>query len=151
MAAASYVFTKQKLAQVNGAPIDFATDTLVCFLVTAGTAIPAYTKTGAAFISDVTTSNPEVIGTGYARQILTSVTVAFDGTATNQVDFSHAAITFAQNAAGFTNARYVVLAKSTGTDSTSPVFLVFDPNETLSSVTGDIVLSSPTGGELQWS
>jgi hypothetical protein len=153
MAAASYVFTKQKLAQVvNAGPmIKFDTDTLVCLLVVAGSGIPAYTGSGCAMISDVTGTNAEVTGTGYSRQTLTSVTVAVDGSVNTQIDFSHAAITFAQNAAGFTNARYVVLAKSTGTDSTSPVFLVFDPNETLSAQTGDVVLSSPTGGELQWS
>jgi hypothetical protein len=151
MAAASYVPTKLKLAQVSGSPINFASDTLVCLLVVAGSGIPSTTNSGVQYISDVTGTNAEVTGTGYARQTLTSVTVANDGSVNTQIDFSHAAITFAQNAAGFTNARYAILAKNTGTDSTSPVFLVFDPNVTLSAQTGSVVFTSPTGGELQWS
>jgi hypothetical protein len=148
--ASTTIFTKLKLAQVNGTPINYASDTLVMLLVVAGSAAPVTTKTGSQYISDVTGSNAEVTGTGYARQTLTSVTVAYDGTATNQVDFSHAMITFAQNAAGFTNGRYCVVAKSTGTDSTSQVVYVYDPGTTLSAQTGDVVLSSPTGGEIQW-
>jgi hypothetical protein len=152
MAAASYVPTKQKLSQVNGvAVINFASDTLKAMLVVAGSGIPSTSKTGVQYVSDVTGSNSEVTGTGYSRQTLTSVTVAFDASATTQVDFSHAAITFAQNAAGFTNARYLALIKDTGSDATSPVFLIFDFNTTLSAQTGDVVFTSPTGGELQWS
>lgn len=149
--ASTTIFTKLKLAQVNGTPINFASDTLVMFLVVAGSGAPDTSKTGAAFISDVTGANAEVTGTGYARQTLSSVTVAFDGTATNQVDFSHAAITFLQNAAGFNNARYAVVAKNTGADATSQVIYSFDPSTTLSARGGDVVLSSPTGGEIQWS
>ena len=152
MPAASFVPTTLKLYQVDGAPINFGSDTLKCLLVVVGGGIPATTKTGIRYVSDVTGTNAEVTGTGYARQTLTAVTVAYDGTATTQVDFSHAAITFSQNAAGFTNARYVILYKDAGgADSANPVFLVFDPNMTLSAQTGDVVLSSPTGGELQWS
>ena len=150
MAAASYVPTTLKLAQVTGSPINFASDTLVCLLVTAGGGLPLTTDAGIEYISDVTSGNPEVTGTGYSRQTLTSVTVAYDGSTNTQVDFSHAAITFAQNAAGFTNARYAILAKSTGTDSTSPVFLVFDPGVTLSAQSGSVIFTSPVGGELQW-
>ena len=116
----------------------------------AGSGIPNTTSTGVQFISDVTASNAEVGGTGYARQTLTSVTVAYDGSVNTQVDFSHAAITFPQNSAGFTNARYLILAKSTGTDSTSQVFLVFDPATTLSAQTGSVIFTSPTGGEINW-
>lgn len=151
MAAASYIPTKWKLAQYGGSPINLATDTLVCLLVVAGTGIPNTTNAGIQFIADVTAANAEVTGTGYARQTLTSVTWANDGTVNTQVDFSHAAITFAQNAAGFTNARYVILADTSigASDATHPVFLVFDPNQVLSAQTGAVILSSPTGGELQ--
>lgn len=152
MAAATYIFTKQKLAQVvNAGPkISFDNDTLVALWVVVGTAIPDYTKTGSAFISDVTASNAEVTGTGYARQTLTSVTVAYDGTGTTLVDFGFANLTWAQNASGFSNGRYLVFAKSTGTDSTSPVFAVFDPNQTVSVTGGDVIVSSPVGGMIQW-
>lgn len=151
MPVQSLVPTKLKLAQVSGNPINFAADTLVALMVTAGSGVPNVTGSGIAFISDVTGTNPEVTGTGYARQTLTSVTVVVDGSVTTQVDFSHAAITFAQNAAGFTNGRYLILAKSTGVDTTSQVFLVFDPNTTLSAQAGSVIFTSPVGGELQWS
>lgn len=150
MAVQSLVPTKLKLAQVTSGPIQFATDTLFAMLVTAGAGIPNTTSGGIAFVSDITATNPEVTGTGYARQTLTSVTVAFDGSVNTQVDFSHAAITFTQNAAGFTNGRYLVLAKNNGTDATDQVFLIFDPNVTVSAQTGSVVFTSPTGGELQW-
>jgi hypothetical protein len=151
MPIASYVPTKLKLAQVSGGghAINFS-GTLICMLVTAGGGLPDTTNAGIQFVSDVLIGNPEVTGTGYSRQTLTSVTVAYDGSVNTQVDFSHAAITFAQNAAGFTNARYVILYGSTGVDSTSPIFLVFDPNTTLSAQSGSVILSSPVGGELQW-
>lgn len=148
---ASYVPTTLKKAQVSGTPINFTSDTLKCLLVTAGGGLPNTSNSGIQYVSDLTTGNPEVTGTGYARQTLTSVTVAYDGSVNTQVDFSHAAITFAQNAAGFNNARYVALYKDTGgADSTNQVFLIFDPGTTLSAQTGSVILSSPTGGELQW-
>jgi hypothetical protein len=150
MPVASYIPTKLKLAQVSGTPINFASDTLVCLLVVAGGGLPSTTNSGVQFVTDLLSGNAEVTGTGYARQTLTSVTVANDGSVNTQVDFSHAAITFAQNAGGFTNARYVILAKNSGSDATSQVFLVFDPNTTLSAQTGSVILSSPSGGEIQW-
>jgi hypothetical protein len=154
MAASTNIPTKLKLSQVvNAGPqLKFDTDTLVCLLVVAGSGIPSTSKTGVQYISDVTGTNAEVTGTGYARQTLTSVTVAYDSTGTTLVDFSFANITFSQNAAGFTNARYIIIADTTSGagDSTHPVIAVCDPNTTLSAVTGDVVLSSPTGGLIQW-
>lgn len=153
MAASTNVPTTLKLFQVTSAPLQFATDTLTCLLVVAGSGIPATTKTGIRFISDVIATNTEVTGTGYARQNLASVTVAYDGTGTTLVDFSFGNITFSQNAAGFTTARYIIIADLTigAGDSTHPVIAVCDPNQTLSAQTGDVVLSSPTGGLIQWS
>lgn len=155
MAASTNIPTTLKKSQViNAGPqLKFDTDTLVCFLVVAGSGIPSTSKTGVQFISDVLGTNSEVTGTGYSRQTLTSVTVAYDGSGTTLVDFSFANITFSQNAAGFTNARYIIFADTSigGGDSTHPVFAVCDPNQTLSAQTGDIVLSSPTGGLIQWS
>lgn len=152
MAAASYVPTKLKKSQVDGSVvIDFDTDTLKCMIVQAGSGIPSTSKTGVQYVSDVTATNTEVSGTGYSRQTLSGVTVAFDGTGTTLVDFSFSDITFTQNAAGFSNGAYVILYKDVAaTDSSSPVFLVFDPNQTLSVTGGDLVLSSPADGAIQW-
>lgn len=153
MAAATNIPTKLKKSQVvsAGPKISFDTDTLKAMIVVAGSGIPDTSKTGIEYVSDVTSGNAEVTGTGYARQTLTGVTVAFDSTGTTIVDFSFSNITFSQNAAGFTNGKYIILFKDTGgADSTNPVIAVCDPNATLSVVPGDLVISSPTGGLIQW-
>ena len=151
MAAGTFIPTKLKKSQVDGAVvIDFDTDTLKCMIVQAGSGIPSTTKTGVQYVSDVTSGNTEVSGTGYSRQTLAGVTVAFDASVNTYVDFSFSNITFLQNAAGFSNGRYIIFFKDTGADATSPVFAVCDPDQTLSSVAGDIVLSAPTGGLIQW-
>lgn len=149
MPAASFVSTKYAKAMQNGSAINLLSDTIVCFAVVAGSGIPDTSKTGVEFISDVLATNAEVTGTGYARQTLASKTWAFDASGTRLVDFGFANITFAQNAAGPTNIRYFVFAKNTGSDATSQVLFVFDPNSSYSMQTGDIVLSAPTGGALQ--
>ena len=155
MSASTNIPTKLKLSQVvNAGPqLKFDTDTLVCLIVTAGSGIPSTTKTGVQFISDVTGTNPEVTGTGYSRQTLTSVTVAYDGSGTTLVDFSFGNITFAQNASGFSNGAYIIIADTSvgAGDSTHPVVVVCDPATTLTVVPGSLVLSSPTGGLIQWS
>lgn len=147
------IAAKARKAQViNAGPkISFDTDTLKCMIVVAGSGAPGLSKTGAQFVSDITGTNAEVTGTGYARQTLASQTVAFDGS-TDATDFSFANITFPQNAAGFSNGRYVVIFKDAGgADSANPVIGVFDPGATLSVVGGDLVLQCPSGGWIQWS
>ena len=150
--AATYIPAKLAKSQVDGTVVvNFASDTIICLWVVAGSGIPSTSKTGVQYISDVTATNAEVTGTGYARQTLAGKTVAFDGTATNQVDFSFSNITFTQNAAGFSNGRYLVFAKDVGgLDSTRPVVAIFDPSVTVSVVGGDVIISSPTGGMIQW-
>jgi hypothetical protein len=140
---------KLLLAQVNGAAIDFDNDTLKCAIVTAGSGAPDTGKTGIEFLSDVLSGNAEVTGTGYARQTLAGVTVAFDGSA-NLVDFSFTTITFDKNAAGFDDGAYVIFFKDTGSAATSQVFVVFIPDATLDVTGGDLDLDAPTGGMIQW-
>lgn len=152
MAASTNIPTKLKKSQVDGSVvIDFDTDTLKCLIVVAGAGLPATTKTGIQYVADITATNSEVTGTGYARQTLAGVTVAFDGTGTTLVDFTFSDITFLQNAAGFTNGVYIIFYKDVGgADSTRPVFAVCDPNQILTVVPGDLVLKCPTGGLIQW-
>ncbi len=151
MAASTKIPTKMKFYQVTGSPIDFDSDTLKCMAVVAGSGMPDITKTGIRFVSDVVAANAEVTGTGYARQTLSGATVAYDGTGTTIVDFSFSDLTFAQNAAGPTNIRYFVFFKDAGgADTANPVFAICDPDGTLSMVTGDVVVKSPTGGLIQW-
>lgn len=150
MAVTTNIPAKLVKSQVNGLTvIDFDSDTIKCALVVVGAGIPSTSKTGIQFVSDVTGTNAEVTGTGYARQTLAALTVAFG--AGDDVDWSFTAITFLQNAAGFTNARYGVIFKDTGgADSTNPVICIIDLNATISVVPGDLVLTSPSGGLIQW-
>lgn len=154
MAAATYIPTKLKKSQVisAGPQLKFDTDTLVALIVVAGTGIPSTSSTGVQFIGDVTGTNAEMSYAGYARQTLTGVTVAFDGTTLTYVDFSFANITFAHNAADPGTGRYVVIADTSvgANDAAHPVLAIFDPGTTVSSAAGDLVLSSPTGGMIQW-
>lgn len=150
MAAASFVPTKLAKAILNGGTaINLASDTIKCLAVVAGSGIPDTTKTGIEFVADVLAANSEVTGTGYSRQTLGSKTWAYDGAGTRLVDWGFANVTFSQNASGPTNHRYYIFFKDTGSDATSQVLLVFDPDTTYSQQTGDIVLSAPTGGALQ--
>lgn len=151
MAASTNICTKLKKSQVDGSGlVDFDTDTIKCMIVVAGSSIPSTSKTGVQFVSDVTGTNAEVTGTGYARQTLAGLTVAFDGSGTTIVDWTWSDITFLQNAAGFSNGAYIVFFKFVSTDANSPVIAVCDPNQTLTVVPGDLVLKCPVGGLIQW-
>lgn len=154
MALATYVPTTLKKSQViNAGPqLKFDTDTLIALLVVAGSGIPSTSKTGIQYISQVTATNPELSYSGYARQTLTGVTVAYDATGTTIVDFSFADITWAQNANDPGTGRYLILADSStgGADSSKAVFAVCDLNTTVSCAGGDLVFSCPTGGLIEW-
>ena len=149
MAVTSNIPAKLIKSQVDGSVvIDFDSDTFKCMLVVAGSGIPSTNKTGVQYVSDVTATNAEVGGT-YSRQTLGSPTLAFGSG--DDVDWGFADITFAQDAAGPTNARYAVIFKEVGgADSTRSVICVIDLNATVSLVTGSLVLKAPTGGLIQW-
>lgn len=149
MPAASYVPAKLAKAILNGNAPVLLTDTLICGSVVAGAALPDTSKSGIEFISDLLVGNAEVTGTGYARQTLAGKTWAFDSTGTRLTDFGFTNITFSQNAAGPTGMRYFFIAKNTGSDATSQILEIFDPNATYSMQTGDVVLSAPAGGAIQ--
>lgn len=143
--------TFKKGQLINAGPqIKFDTDTIVCLLVVAGSGAPNVQSNGVQFISDVIASNTEVTGTGYTRQTVTGLSVAYDASPSSQVDFTFSSVTFAQNAAGFTNARYAIFAKSTGTDSTSPIIAVCDLITNQTVAIGSLILSAPVGGLIQW-
>lgn len=155
MATSTAIPTKLKSAQVNGTnSVNFGADTFKVLLVSPGSGAPDTSKTGIQFVQDVISGgNTEVTGTGYARQTLSGVTATFDGTGTTLVDFSFANVTFSQNAAGFTTARYAIFYDNTvGVgDSTHPVIAVCDLGSNQSSQPGDLVLAAPAGGLIQWS
>jgi hypothetical protein len=155
MATSTAIPTKLKRSQVlNAGPqVKFDTDTFVCALVIPGSGAPDTSKTGIQFLQDVFTGgNTEVTGTGYARQTLTGVSAAFDSVGTTLVDFAFNNITFSQNAAGFTNARYAIIVDTTigANDAAHPVIAVCDLGSNQSSQPGDLVLAAPAGGLIQW-
>lgn len=156
MAAATYVPAKLTKSQVDGAGVvDFDSDTFLAVLVREGASRPSTSKTGVQFLSDVTGTNAEVSGGTYARQTLAGLTVAFDG-ANDNVDWSFSNITFLQDAAsGPTDVFYGVIVKDGANDAARRVIAVLDlgraPGVPISLRTGDLVLSAPTGGLIQWS
>lgn len=154
MTAATYVPTKLKKSQVvsAGPQLKLDTDTLVCLIVVAGSGIPGTGSTGIEFISDVTSGNTEMSYSGYSRQTLTGVTVAYDGSDLNAVDFSFSNITFSHDTSDPGTGRYIIIADtSVGSGNSShPVVAIGDPGTTVSCAGGDLVLSSPTGGLIQW-
>lgn len=151
MATATYIPAKLVRSQVlNAGPqLKFDTQSTKCAVVVAGSGRPDTSKTGVQYVADVTSGNAEVTGTGYARQTLASITVAFGSG--DDVDYGFANITFSQNAGGFSNGRYGVLFYDTGgADLTNPVIAILDFGQTVSVVGGDLVLSAPAGGLIQW-
>jgi hypothetical protein len=154
MAAGTFIPTTLKRSQViNAGPqVKFDTDTLVCLIVKAGSGIPSTQSNGVQFISDVTATNTELSYAGYTRKTLAGVTVAYDASPSDKVDFSFSDITWAQNAADDGLGRYIIFADTTigASDASHPVIAVCDPNQFLSVVSGSLTLQSPTGGLIQW-
>lgn len=153
MAITTTIPTKLKKSQVTNTSqqLKFDSDTLMGLLVIAGSGIPDTSSTGIQFVQDVFSGgNTEVTGSGYARQTLAGVTVAFATSTSVSLTFSN--ITFLQNAAGVTTARYLILYDATigSGDSTHPVWAVVDPNAVQSTVTGDIIFQCPAGGLIVW-
>ena len=144
---------KLKKSQVNGSEVvDFDTDTLKCALFTVGAGAPAVTNSGVQYLDDITADDAtcvEVTGTGYSRQTLVP-TVADDGT--TGVKWTFTDVTFSQNAAGFTDARYAVFFKDAGgADSANPIVAIADLSSDRSVVSGDLILQCPAGGLIAWS
>jgi hypothetical protein len=96
------------------AVIDFNTDTIKVALVTS-----AYTPSATThdYFNDITS---EVTGTNYTAggATLASLTLTESG---GTVTFDAADVTWSYNATGFSNARYAIVYKSTGTAATSPL------------------------------
>jgi hypothetical protein len=123
--------------------IDFDTDTIKVMLVTA-TYTPTYTTH--ATKADVTN---EVSGTNYTAggATLTSPTLT---ESSGTVTFDAADTTWTQNAGGFTNARYAILYKSTGTDSTSALVGCLDLVADKGNVAGDLTIQWNASGVATW-
>lgn len=123
--------------------IDFDTDTLKVALVTASY-IPS--ASGHAAFNSITN---EVTGTNYTAggSTLASVTLGESG---GTVTFDAADVTWAQSGSGFTDARYAIIYKSTGTPATSTLLCYIDLGADKGNVDGDLVLSFNESGIATW-
>ena len=158
MAAASHLPTKLLKAQggiVSGQAINLADSTAGDFfalIVEAGSGLPSFSSPGVQYVADITSTNPEVTYTGYARQSLSGVTWAFDASL-GVVDWSFTQFGWAANANDPGNVnRYIVLGwKGAGTgDSTYPVLALIDPGGTFSVATASYYVAAPAGGLIQF-
>lgn len=123
--------------------IDFDTDTIKVMLVT-NSYVPS--ATGHATKTSITN---EVSGTGYTAggATLTSVTLNESAGTTT---FSAANVTWTHNAAGFSNARYAIIYKDTGTAATSTLIGYIDFGADKGNVAGDLVLQWNGSGIFTW-
>lgn len=132
-------FNKWKEAQldgdISGSPIDFTTDTIKLLLVTASRAPVAATDDLA---DDLVLGSNEVSGTNYTARGDTIAMTVTETTGTVTVD--GADNTWAQNAGGFTDARYAVLYKDSAVDSTSPLIGFIDFLADKGNVSGDLTV-----------
>lgn len=124
--AAFSKYTNFLLNQTNGNAVNFATDTIKCMLLTSSYSPNLNSDT---WYNDIYAN--EVTGGGYtARGVqLTSQSIALSGTTVN---FNAAAVSWVQNASGFTNAQYAVIYKDTGTNTSSPLIAVLNFGATYS-------------------
>lgn len=121
------------------AVIDWDTDTIKVALATS-----TYTPSASThdFFNDITN---EVTGTGYTAGGATVGSIAVtesSGTAT--VD--GADVTWSQDGSGFTDARYAILYKDTGTATTSPLVGYIDLTTDRNNVDGDFTIEWSASG-----
>ena len=120
-------------AVING-NIDFLTDTIVVALYTDAPDIDADT-----FLSDLT---GEITGGGYVRKTLASKTVTTDDTNNRSIadaaDVQWTALT--------NSFRYIVVAKSTGSDATSRLLSVIDTGSTQTIANSTYDITWPVSG-----
>lgn len=123
--------------------VDFDTDTIKVMLCTS-TYVPS--ATAHATKSSVTN---EVTGTNYTAggKTLTSPTVV---DATGTITFDAADVTWTASDTGFTNARYAVIYKDTGTAATSTLIAYIDFGADKTNVGGDFSIVFNSAGIVTW-
>ena len=128
------LFLKGMFNGDTNAVIDFDTDTIKVALATS-----AYTPSASThdFFNDITN---EVTGTNYTAggaEITGKSVTESSGTVT----FDGADVTWSQSGSGFSNARYAIIYKSTGTASTSRLIGYIDMTSDKGNVAGDFTIS----------
>jgi hypothetical protein len=123
--------------------VDFDTNTLKAALVSS-----VYTPSATTHVTFNDITN-EVSGTNYSAggaTLTTATLTESSGTVTFDADD----VVWAQDAAGFTNARYVILYKSTGTASTSPLIGYIDLVSDKGNVSGSLTIQWNASGIITW-
>lgn len=119
--------------------VDFDTDTIKVMLCSSSYSPVVTTDTNKS-----NTSN-EVSGTNYTAGGAT-ITTATLTESSGTITFAGDNVTWSQSSGGFTNARYAVIYKSTGTDSTSTLIGYIDFVSDKGNVSGDLTIQWNASG-----
>ena len=124
--------------------VDFDSDTIKIMLVTA-----SYTPSAAGHAVISSASSNEVSGTGYTAggATLTSPSITLTG---GEVFFKVNDVVWSENASGFSNARYGIMYKSTGTPGTSTLIAYIDFITDKGNTSSDLVLQFNAAGIVKW-
>jgi len=140
---ASITFYNTATKDILDGTIDLDTDTIKVSLHSS-----TYTPSVAHdFYDDIT--NEMASGGGYTTGGETLASTAVTTVTTNDAMYDAANVTWSSNAAGFSTARYAVIYKSTGTDSTSPLLGYIDFVSNQDNVNNDLTIKWNTSGILQ--
>jgi len=140
---ASITFYNTATKDILDGTIDLDTDTIKVSLHSS-----TYTPSVAHdFYDDIT--NEMASGGGYTTGGETLASTAVTTVTTNDAMYDAANVTWASNASGFSTARYAVIYKSTGTDSTSPLLGYIDFVSNQDNVNNDLTIKWNTSGILQ--
>jgi hypothetical protein len=124
--------------------VDFDTDTIKAALVTS-----VYTPSASTHVTFDDITN-EVSGSNYTAggaTLTTPTLTESSGTVTFDADD----VVWAQHASGFTDARYVIIYKDTGTPSTSALIGYIDLTSDKGNVSGSLTIEWNASGILTWS
>lgn len=124
----------EALTSIGKGEIDYLNDTIVVLLLTDAPSIDDDT-----FISDLT---GELSGGGYSRQTLTSKTITTDDT-NDRAIFDAADAQWTSLTGTF---RYIVVAQSTGSDSTSRCIVTIDTGSNQAIDNGTYDITWPASG-----
>jgi hypothetical protein len=139
---ASISFYNNATKDILDGTIDLDSDTIKVSLH-ASTYTPAATHD---FFDDLTN---EVTGSNYTAGGATLGSTAVTTVTTNDAMFDAADTTWSAHASGFSTARYAVIYKSTGTDSTSPLIGYIDFTTDQDNVNNDLTIKWNASGILQ--
>lgn len=146
-------FMKHLKAQVDAStlassPVDFDTD-IIKIVILDNTFVPDTTLASIQEHFDDISAKEVATATAYTGPItLASLTVTSSGVV---ITFDAADVVVAADAGGFTDGRFIVFFKDSGTPSTSPLIAVGDLGADKDLTVGSLELTWASGGILTWS